>query len=41
MFGSKIPQLAAAVLLLGLVWGWVLKVAAPTVYARIGRVTED
>ena len=41
MFGSKIPQVAAAVLLLGLVWGWVLKVAAPTVYARIGRVTED
>ncbi len=41
LFGSKIPQVAAAVLLLGLVWGWVLKVAAPTVYARIGRVTED
>ena len=40
-FGSKIPQVVAAVLLLGLVWGWVLKVAAPTMYARVGRVTED
>lgn len=36
-FGSKIPQLAAAIVALGFAWGVVLRVAAPAVHARIGR----
>ena len=40
-FGSKIPQLAAAIVVLGFAWGLVLRVAAPTVHARIGRFVSS
>jgi amino acid transporter len=36
-FGSNIPRIATAIMVLGLVWGFVLRAAAPAVYARIGR----
>ena len=37
-FGCKIPPIAAALLIIGFVWGLALRVAAPAVQARIGRV---
>jgi amino acid transporter len=37
-FGSKIPHIAAALLIIGFVWGLALRVAAPAVHARIGRL---
>jgi hypothetical protein len=37
-FGSKIPPIAAALLIIGFVGGLALRVAAPAVHARIGRV---
>ena len=40
-FGSKIPQLTAAIVALGFAWGLVLRVAAPTVHARIGRFVSS
>ena len=42
-FGSKIPHIAAALLIAGFIWGVALRVSAPSVYARIGRLiyTED
>ena len=36
-FGSNIPRIATAIMVLGLVWGFVLRFAAPAVHARIGR----
>jgi len=40
-FGSKIPQLAAAIVAIGFAWGVVLRVAAPAVHARIGRFVSS
>jgi amino acid transporter len=40
-FGSKIPQLAAAIVAIGFAWGLVLRVAAPAVHARIGRFVSS
>lgn len=40
-FGSKIPHIAAAIVVLGFVWGLVLRVAAPAVHARIGRLLSS
>ena len=37
-FGSNIPLIAAAIFAVGLVWGLVLRVAAPETHARIGRL---
>ena len=37
-FGSRIPYIALAVLVIGLIWGFVLRVAAPEAYSRIGRM---
>lgn len=37
-FGSNIPLIAAAIIAVGLLWGIVLRFAAPDVYARIGRL---
>jgi hypothetical protein len=37
-FGRKIPPIAAALLSIGFVGGLALRVAAPAVHARIGRV---
>ena len=36
-FDSNIPRIATAIMVLGLVWGFVLRFAAPAVHARIGR----
>ncbi len=37
-FGSNIPYIALAVIVWGFVWGVVLRVAAPKVHAKIGRL---
>jgi amino acid transporter len=37
-FGSRIPYIALAVLVIGLIWGFVLRAVAPQAYARIGRM---
>ncbi len=37
-FGSNIPWIALAIIVIGFVWGIVLRVVAPNVYARIGRM---
>jgi hypothetical protein len=37
-FGSNIPYIALAVVIWGFVWGLVLRVTAPEVHAKIGRL---
>jgi len=37
-FGSNIPYIALAIVIWGFIWGVVLRVAAPEVHARIGRL---
>ena len=37
-FGSNIPYIALAIVIWGFVWGVVLRVAAPAVHAKIGRL---
>ena len=37
-FGSNIPYIALAIVVWGFVWGVVLRVAAPAVHAKIGRL---
>ncbi|MGE5260519.1 MAG: APC family permease [Actinomycetota bacterium] len=37
-FGSNIPYIALATIIWGFVWGVVLRVAAPAVHAKIGRL---
>ncbi len=42
-FGSKIPHVVVAVIIVGFVWGAILRITTPAVYARIGRLlyTKD
>ncbi len=40
-FGTKIPVIALAILGAGLVWGLILRFAAPGTYAKIGRMVFD
>ena len=40
-FGSKIPMIAAAIIGVGLIWGFALRAMAPDVYARIGRMVYN
>lgn len=37
-FGSNIPLIALAIIVVGLVWGVLLRFVSPAVYARIGRL---
>ena len=37
-FGSRIPMIAAAIIGVGLIWGFALRTMAPEAYARIGRM---
>ncbi len=37
-FGSNIPWIALAVLVIGIIWGFALRVLAPEAYSRIGRM---
>jgi amino acid transporter len=37
-FGSNIPYIALAIVVWGFIWGLILKVAAPEVHAKIGRL---
>lgn len=37
-FGENIPYIAAAILLIGLVWGLALRVVSPETHAKIGRL---
>ncbi len=37
-FGGNIPYIALAILVVGLIWGFILRVAAPETHARIGRM---
>ena len=37
-FGSNIPYIALAIMIWGFVWGVVLRVTAPEVHAKIGRL---
>lgn len=37
-FGSRIPLIAAAIIVTGFVWGVLLRFVSPSVYARIGRM---
>jgi amino acid transporter len=37
-FGSNIPYIALATIIWGFIWGVVLRVAAPAVHAKIGRL---
>ena len=37
-FGSKIPAIALVILVVGFLWGVILKFAAPETYAKIGRM---
>jgi hypothetical protein len=40
-FGSQIPMVAFVILVVGFVWGVVLRFVAPKVYERIGRVVFE
>lgn len=40
-FGSNIPYIALAIIVWGFVWGVILRVAAPQVHARIGRLVYN
>jgi amino acid transporter len=40
-FGSQIPMIAFVILVVGFVWGVVLRFVAPKVYERIGRVVFE
>ncbi len=40
-FGANIPYIGAAVIIIGLVWGFILRSTAPETYARIGRMVND
>ncbi len=37
-FGGRIPEIAAGILVVGLVWGLALRFVAPAAHARIGRL---
>ncbi len=37
-FGHNIPTIAAAIIVVGFIWGFVLRFVAPDTYARIGRM---
>ena len=37
-FGSNIPYIALAIIVIGLVWGLILRFVAPETHARIGRM---
>ena len=39
--GANIPYIALAIFGIGLLWGFVLRVAAPETYARIGRIVYN
>jgi amino acid transporter len=40
-FGSNIPAIALAIIIWGFIWGVVLRVAAPEVHAKIGRLVYN
>ncbi len=37
-FGHNIPTIAAAIIIIGFIWGLVLRFVAPATYAKIGRM---
>ena len=40
-FFNWIPVIGLAVIVIGLVWGFIVRFAAPDTYARIGRIVND
>ena len=40
-FFTWIPVIGLAVIVIGLVWGFIVRFAAPDTYARIGRIVND
>ena len=40
-FGHAIPYIGAAVIVVGLIWGFILRGMAPDTYARVGRMVND
>ncbi len=40
-FGHAIPYIGVAIILVGLIWGFVLRSSSPETYARIGRLVND
>ena len=41
VFGHAIPYIGFGVIAVGLIWGIILRVAAPETFARIGRLVND
>jgi hypothetical protein len=37
-FGANIPWIALAIVVIGFIWGVVLRIVSPNVHARIGRM---
>ena len=40
-FAHSLPYVAAAILIVGLIWGFALKSMNPTAYANIGHMVND